>query len=79
MYKYEILAKEIVDYLNQKKNEGHTIITFNALDIQKEFNVEKNRTLLICRAMDHVCQIIPGTPLTEINPSTTYTIEYHLK
>ena len=86
MYKYEIIAKEIRDYLDTCKQQGKETVTLTARDVEHILNVSVRcgakpgtRYPLVCQAMKHVPHykfvVHDGFP----EQSSTVTITYHLK
>lgn len=85
-YKYEILAKEIVEYLREQKKAGCKTVTISALEIEHMFHVSErcgakgsSRFPLICQAMHKAAETFSAKQLTEIDPSSTFTVEYKLR
>lgn len=85
MYKYEILARELENYLDSCRQQGMEVVTLCARDIEHNFHVSErcgakknSRYPLICQAM-HYVRIYPGTIHPGPDPSSTFTITYQLK
>lgn len=79
MYKYEILANKIIEYLTQRKNEGNEYFVLRATDVNRLFNIGGQRYPMICKAMDTVSERkYSGTKIGGINPSSSLTIKYNL-
>ena len=86
MFKYEILAKEIVDYLKEQKKAGNKKFVLVARDVEHMFNVSERcgakkgqtRYPLICQAMIKATEHFKGVQISEKCPSSTFAIEYKL-
>ena len=86
MYKYEILAKEIVDYLKGQKKAGNKTVVLTARDVEHIFHVSEacgasagqTRYPLICQAMKKTAEKYKGTWIDGKDPSSTFTVEYKM-
>jgi len=86
MYKYEMLAKEIVDYLKEQKKAGNKKFILVARDVEHIFKVSERcgakkgqgRYPLICQAMIKATERFNGVQISEKCPSSTFAIEYKL-
>lgn len=85
MYKYEVLAKEIRDYLDRCRGQGMERVTLCARDVEHAFHVSERcgakkgtRYPLICQAMHNVPNY-GGTIHPGPDPSSTFTITYDLR
>jgi len=86
MYKYEIVANEIVSYLRDQQRDGNRSFVLNAKDVERLFNVSErcgassqSRYPLICQAMNKASETFTSTWIDGKCPSSTYTVEYRLK
>lgn len=86
MFKYEILAKEIIMYLKKQKKAGKKTTILVARDIEHMFHVSdtcgakkgQTRYPLICQAMKKVSEKYSGTWIGGKDPSSTFAVEYKL-
>lgn len=85
MYKYEIIGKEIIDILKQKKKAGEKTVILSAKDVEELLDVSarcggkpNSRYPLICQAMEYASGKYQGTWIDGKNPSCTFTVEYKL-
>ena len=86
MYKYEILAKEIITYLKEQKKAGNKTAILAARDIEHMFHVSETcgakkgqiRYPLICQAMKKAAEKYSGTWIEGKDPSSTFTVKYKL-
>lgn len=85
MYKYEIIAKEICEYLDACKRRGMNSVTISARDIEHGFSVSArcgakagSRYPLICQAMHRVPHY-RGIAHEGPDPSSTFTMTFDLR
>ena len=85
MYKNEIIAKEISDYLDKCKSQGMENVTITARQVEHNFSVSRRcgaktgtRYPLICQAMHKVSRY-KGVAHDGPDPSSTFTMTYDLR
>lgn len=85
MYKYQVIGKEIIDILKQRKKAGEKTTILTAKEVEELLNVSErcgakphSRYPLICQAMEYASDKFKGTWIDGKNPSSTFTVEYKL-
>lgn len=85
MYKYQVIGKEIIDILKQRKKLGEKTTILTAKEVEELLNVSErcgakphSRYPLICQAMEYASGKYQGTWIDGNNPSSTFTVEYKL-
>ncbi len=85
MYKYQVIGKEIIDILKQRKKAGEKTTILTAKEVEELLNVSErcgakphSRYPLICQAMEYASGKFKGTWIDGKNPSSTFTVEYKL-
>ena len=85
MYKYQVIGKEIIAILKQRKKEGEKTTVLTAREVEELLNVSErcgakphSRYPLICQAMEYASGKYQGAWIDGKNPSSTFTVEYKL-
>lgn len=85
MYKYQVIGKEIIDILKQRKKAGEKTTILTAKEVEELLDVSArcgakphSRYPLICQAMEYASGKFQGTWIDGKNPSSTFTVEYKL-
>lgn len=85
MYKYQIIGKEIIDILKQRKKSGEKTTILTAREVEELLDVSRrcgakpySRYPLICQAMEYASGKYPGKWIDGNNPGATFTVEYKL-
>lgn len=85
MYKYQVIGKEIIGILKERKKVGDKTVILTAKEIEELLNVSErcgakphSRYPLICQAMEYASGKYQGTWLDGKNPSSTFKVEYKL-